>query len=285
MMTIQQVSREINLNVDTLRMWERRYGFPQPVRDSRGHRRYPPAQVDELRQIKVLQDLGYRPQKIFSLAGEQRRLIIASHHQSDNELSEIKNLVLTGAIDKLRTSLLSYRDHHGIEKLIFHRIIPLTRFLGLAWVEGTLTIAREHLISDLLVDILQQQLNTPQTPPADLRVLFLTLCGERHKIGLLMAATLLHQEGIDCILIQEDLPIGEIPDLVTTTGSQAVALSFSLHYSARQARRDLASLRRILPDQITIVAGGQSISRDFHLPGLVLCPDLEQLSNVIKKLS
>ncbi len=28
MLTIQQLSHEVNIGVDTLRVWERRYGFP-----------------------------------------------------------------------------------------------------------------------------------------------------------------------------------------------------------------------------------------------------------------
>ena len=45
-MTIQQLSREIGIGIDTLRIWERRYGFPIPGRDTRGHRTYSAEQVD-----------------------------------------------------------------------------------------------------------------------------------------------------------------------------------------------------------------------------------------------
>ncbi len=61
MLTIQQLSQEVNIGVDTLRVWERRYGFPQPNRDSRGHRKYPLAQVDVLRAVRHLQNLATGP--------------------------------------------------------------------------------------------------------------------------------------------------------------------------------------------------------------------------------
>ena len=48
---IGAVERETGLSKDLLRMWERRYGFPQPVRDPHGDRRYPIAQVEKLARL------------------------------------------------------------------------------------------------------------------------------------------------------------------------------------------------------------------------------------------
>ena len=39
--TIAAVERETGLSKDTLRIWERRYGFPEPLRDANGERLYP----------------------------------------------------------------------------------------------------------------------------------------------------------------------------------------------------------------------------------------------------
>ncbi|MGZ8253883.1 MAG: MerR family transcriptional regulator, partial [Burkholderiaceae bacterium] len=61
---IAAVERDTGLSKDTLRVWERRYGFPQPLRDANGERVYPQDQVDKLRLIKRLMDQGHRPGKI-----------------------------------------------------------------------------------------------------------------------------------------------------------------------------------------------------------------------------
>ena len=58
---IAAVERDTGLGKDTLRVWERRYGFPQPLRDACGERVYPAEQVDQLRLIKRLIDQGRRP--------------------------------------------------------------------------------------------------------------------------------------------------------------------------------------------------------------------------------
>jgi MerR family transcriptional regulator, light-induced transcriptional regulator len=68
LLSIAAVTCETGLSAYTLRVWERRYGFPQPMRDSAGHRLYPRAQVERLRQIKRLVDAGFRPGKIVDAA-------------------------------------------------------------------------------------------------------------------------------------------------------------------------------------------------------------------------
>ena len=55
---IASVERETGLSKDTLRMWERRYGFPTPERDANGERLYAPLQVRRLSQIKRLMTAG-----------------------------------------------------------------------------------------------------------------------------------------------------------------------------------------------------------------------------------
>jgi len=67
MMSIAAVERDTGLSKDTLRVWERRYGFPVPVRDGQGERAYPLEQIERLRVIKRLLDVGHRPGRVVNL--------------------------------------------------------------------------------------------------------------------------------------------------------------------------------------------------------------------------
>src|SRR5439155_559899 len=51
---IREVVRITGLRREQLYMWQRRYGFPAPLRDTFGDRVYPPDQVARLRLIKQL---------------------------------------------------------------------------------------------------------------------------------------------------------------------------------------------------------------------------------------
>ena len=64
---ISAVERDTGLSKDTLRVWERRYGFPQPVRDAFDERVYPADQVERLRLIARLLNSGQRPGRVVSL--------------------------------------------------------------------------------------------------------------------------------------------------------------------------------------------------------------------------
>lgn len=284
MLTIQQLSQELNLGVDTLRIWERRYGFPKPARDSRGHRRYPLEQVDTLRTVCKLQELGHRPNKIFSLSEEERANILEQTQQINHpELINYESLVLSGSVSKIENKLRSYLSVNGLEKLISERMIPLAGIMGRHWVNGKLSIAREHMISDMLGEILKEQLLLPQPKEPDTTIVFLTLCGERHKLGLLMSAALFHQLGANCLVIQEELPLMEVPQLALDTSCDAVALSFSSHYSNRQVKKDLATLRNELVPDVKIIAGGHAIQKPFHLPDVILCGDLSQIPDIYRR--
>ena len=67
MFNIGVVERETGIGKDTLRVWERRYGFPLPVRCEGEDRLYPENQVEQLRLIKRLLDSGMRPARVVGL--------------------------------------------------------------------------------------------------------------------------------------------------------------------------------------------------------------------------
>ena len=69
-LSIAAVERDTGLSKDTLRVWERRYGFPMPERDTLGERSYPFTQVERLRTIKRLLDAGHRPGRVVPMAPE-----------------------------------------------------------------------------------------------------------------------------------------------------------------------------------------------------------------------
>src|ERR1700693_2728527 len=57
---IREVVRIAGLRREQLYMWQRRYGFPAPLRDSFGDRVYPPDQVARLKLNKQLLSEGWR---------------------------------------------------------------------------------------------------------------------------------------------------------------------------------------------------------------------------------
>lgn len=285
MISIQQLSLDLSIGIDTLRIWERRYGFPVPERDSRGHRCYPPQQVEELRMVKKLQNLGYRPSKIFSLTATQRRELLKKLLGEDlPDNSAHKKLTTELPPKQIDLELNKHLQTLGLSNFIHQYAVPMIQTLDRGWTEGTLSIAREHLVSDRLEQLLKQQLATAPRTERKTQLLFLTLSGERHKLGLLMSAVLFHAAGFGCILLQEELPLSEIPQLATDLQVAGVALSFSAHYATKQAKQDLARLRSCLHQDIKLIAGGHAVEQGVRLPNVVICSDLQKIPELGNRL-
>jgi DICT domain-containing protein len=57
-LAIKDVSDRTGLAAGTIRMWEQRYGFPEPQRTDAGYRRYSEADVEALRRVITLREGG-----------------------------------------------------------------------------------------------------------------------------------------------------------------------------------------------------------------------------------
>ncbi len=276
MVTIQQLSQELGIGVDTLRVWERRFGFPTPERNARGHRLYSPAEIDDLRIIKKLQNMGHRPKQLFALSAAERMELL-NQQQPDDSHQDVQYLVTTVAASQVEKELRIQLQQRGVEAFVLEFAVPLLAVMDRGWLTGELSIAREHLLSDCLTVILKEQLIPRKVAP---KVIFMTLSGERHKLGLLLSAVLFNQHGCECHLVLEELPVAEINAMVDFLNADAIALSFSVQTTPRQAKQDLAWLRKTLPKHLKIIAGGFALRDGLHLPGISVCTDLDQISSL-----
>jgi DICT domain-containing protein len=57
-LAISDVAEQTGIAAGTLRMWEQRYGFPEPARTPSGYRRYPEEVVATLRRVLELRERG-----------------------------------------------------------------------------------------------------------------------------------------------------------------------------------------------------------------------------------
>lgn len=284
MISINQLSQDVGIGVDTLRIWERRYGYPTPRRDQRGHRSYTEEQREELRIVRKLQDLGERPGKIFALSPQQRRDQLEKRIANlSPDIDSLRQLAIKTPVVEIAVGLRTLLRDTGLVRFIHETADPLLQILGYGWAKGNISIAREHFISDVLEDILRLEIRRQELPDNAPRLLFLTLSGERHRLGLLLAAALFQQQGCKSLLIQEDLPLDEVPVLAEELAVDGVALSFSSHYPATQAKKDLVSLRELLAAKIELIAGGQVLGKSHYLLGIQICAELKDIPEIHRR--
>lgn len=268
-LSISAVERDTGLSKDTLRVWERRYGFPNPERDAFGERIYPLEQVDRLRAIRRLMDVGHRPGKIIGLDMAELQALadtstsLAAGHRSESDsdlhpdIALLLELTKAHDVEELRRQLGQRLLRLGLARFVIELVAPLTQKIGDAWSRGQLEIYEEHLFTESMQVVLRSAISTIPQPGSRPRVLLTTFPTESHGMGLLMAEALLALEGCRCISLGTQTPIWDIVLASTAQQIDIVALSFSPVMNPNQVIDGLMELRAKLPRSVEIWAGGK----------------------------
>jgi MerR family transcriptional regulator, light-induced transcriptional regulator len=269
---ISAVERETGLSKDTLRMWERRYGFPTPARDQFGDRLYPPPQVEKLRLIRRLMDLGFRPGRIISESHEtllemSNGVAGARPPEDDDHVQDLMQLVATHRVSELRTALQLRGQNMGLRRFVLDLAAPLTRAIGDAWSRGDLAVFEEHLYTEVMQNTLRKWIGEARTGEGrSPRILLATLPNELHGLGLLMAETLMTLDGAECLSCGLQMPVGDIVRAAKAHRADIVTLSFSAAYPRSRISEGLSELRALLPPEVEIWVGGGGLERVKRVP-------------------
>ena len=264
-LSIAAVERDTGLSKDTLRVWERRYGFPNPERDHFGERIYSIDQVDRLRAIRRLMDTGYRPGKIIGLSLEDLQALaesvsqpapIASEDQAA-DLDQFMNFLKSHEIEDLRRQLSQRVLRLGLSRFVTELVAPLTEKVGDTWARGQLEIYEEHLFTESMQVVLRNAISTIPQPGNRPRVLLTTFPSEPHGMGLLMVEALLALEGCRCFSLGVQTPVWDIVLASQAQDIDLVVLSFSPVMNPTLVVDGLTELRAKLPKSVEIWAGGR----------------------------
>lgn len=285
---IAAVERDTGLSKDTLRIWERRYGFPQPVRDAADERVYPIEQVERLRVIARLLNAGGRPGQVVALPMAELRQRLQAAMPLGRGLALEHEALLTMLrrceIMDLRRTLNQAVMRLGLARFLTELLAPLTVHVGEAWMRGEIQVFEEHMYTESVVAVLRGALGgaSAMPRPGMPRVLLSTLPQESHLLGLLMAETILAIEGCECVSLGAQTPVAEIVRAAQANRAQIVGLSFSPASNTPLLQQNLQDLRTQLPASVQLWAGGSHPALRRRLPAGVLAIDrLEQIPEML----
>jgi len=257
LLSIGDLAERSGVSTDTIRVWERRYGKPEPVRLPSGHRRYTADQLRWLRRVAEALARGHRPSALMALGDAEIDRILASTtaEAEDEWVPAILELVRG-----FREAEIERRIRRGLGggamPFLTGRLQPLLEEVGRAWADGRLAIRHEHFLSEIVEGVLRAHLATHRPRRARLRMLLATLPGERHSAGLQMAAAAVETVGADALVIGIDTPLDEIAAGAREARADAVGIAVSLAKGGIVADRALAALRALLDPDVRLVAGG-----------------------------
>jgi MerR family transcriptional regulator, light-induced transcriptional regulator len=295
-LSIGALSKATGIAVETLRTWENRYGFPTPERKPSGHRVYPVSAVPRLRRIAQALALGHRAGQVVAASDDSLSRLLetsasalaaspppASAIPAAEDVPTLLRLVKAFDGERLVRVFLSDWARMGPVEFLETRIAPLVRAVGEAWESGELEIRHEHFLSERIGDLLRSlrlPLDERATGPL---VVYATLPGEMHGLGLQMSALVLSAVGCRCLYLGTEVPVPQIASLARDLNARAVAISLSLASRGPASAAALRKLRETLPRKVLLFAGGEGAPASR--PGIDTAASLRELDGWGRRLA
>jgi DNA-binding transcriptional MerR regulator len=262
---LRTAARLTGLSPELLRAWERRYGVVEPGRTPGGTRRYTATDLERLRWVKAVVDAGHRIGQVAKLDLAQLKLRVAgAGTRSRGHIGEILDALtkLQGAESQRLLAL--QLSSLGPARFARQVALPVVHEIGDRWADGKIGIAAEHLSTAILRSLLGSALQPTASSLLGPRIVFATPTGERHELGLLIAALTAQGAGANPLYLGAELPVEDLLSAVETADASAVALSL-VTLSPAQTARTLNALRGGLPAAVALWLGGPG-ARNLELP-------------------
>ncbi len=294
MYSIKAVSQATGLTVETLRAWERRYGVVVPRRDANGRRAYGPEDVLRLRLLREATERGHPIGRLVGLGDAELSGLLEENTSTRRAAGPggFAGRILDAARD-FRAAECEQVLTLAIALLppaqLFTEVLqPLLREVGDRWHRGDLAISQERLVSSTVRRHLGLVLESYERSARRQDIVFATLPGERHELGLLMAAIVCASRGFRTHYLGPDLPAKEIALFAREVGASIVALSVVLQERLGDVPAELGTLAASLGPDTTVWVGGsgaQLLDKDALPPGCVCVRDPLELDRRLDMLA
>jgi DNA-binding transcriptional MerR regulator len=228
---LKAVLKETGLKADTLRAWERRYGLPDPVRSSGGHRLFSQKDIDTLKWLIARQEEGLSISRAVELwrgmeEQEQDPLQTMPLAPTPDKL----HLKPGVAVDELRHAWIlackAFNENRAEQLLTqaFAQFPPETVCLdvlvkglseiGDGWYQGEISVQQEHLASSLATRRIEALLTAAPPPSYPGTILILCPPNDEHTFSPLVLTYLLRRRGRMAIFLGANVPIQRFEEAV-----------------------------------------------------------------------
>lgn len=306
---IKVVARDTGLSPHVIRVWEKRYSTVQPVRSGGNQRLYSDADVERLKLLRQVVESGRSIRTVAGLSTEQLRELASdgitgpdqpvfsatrlmprriSPSKSSTEfgeaafaaVGEMDAAALERVLDEASVAL-------GQMALLNQVISPLVGRIGEAWRDGTLKVAHEHLASAVIRTFLGHAARPMAVHSSAPTIIVTTPAGQIHELGAVLAAAGAAAHGWRVTYLGPSLPVEEIVSAARQNDVRAVALSIVHPEDDPDLPAGLERLRRLLPETVTILAGGRAAGayrKALEAAGAVICEDLVAFASALDRL-
>jgi methanogenic corrinoid protein MtbC1 len=277
-------SRRTGLSAEVLRAWERRYGAVHPPRTPGGTRRYRAEDLERLRLLKAAVDAGNRIGDVANLQDAELAQRIDRKRETGNDyIKQVFVALIKFDAAEIQRLLAIQLSALGPVRFASEYAMPLMREIGDRWANGSMSIASEHLATSILHAMLGSALQPSVSSLMGPRIVFATLSGDRHEIGLQMAALTAMGAGAAPVYLGSELPIEELLLAIERTNASALALSV-VAINVADATRTIGALRNGIPADVHCWIGGAGAPNLPPIDGVEWIESLGALESRVVRL-
>ncbi|MEO5590222.1 MAG: MerR family transcriptional regulator [Gemmatimonadaceae bacterium] len=272
---IGAVARRTGLSVHVLRAWERRYKAVSPIRSEGGSRLYSQEDVDRLVLLRQVTELdGFSIAQVASYdsaaldallnsaratalqpAGDQGQSDAQRHLQTT--LDAVESLDGSRVYASLMRAVVSLSSRDFVDELA----VPLLHRIGDLWANESICPVHERLLSVNMRRVLAWVIDSLPAQASSPTIVTTTPSQQHHELGAMLAGIVAAEEGWNVAYLGPDLPLEDVVTAVRQTGASVAALSIVYAPERDTYRRDIESLRGLLPDEVSLIVGGSGAMR------------------------
>ena len=305
--SIKVVVRRTGLSAHVIRVWEKRYQAVVPARTETNRRVYSDEDIARLQWLQQAVQAGQSIGRIAHLSTPELMKLVRAEQAAapltqvptDGEdekkdtadpgeflsqaLVAVQGLDAVSLEEQLVRASIALSQQHLLEEVVQ----PLMERIGQMWQEGTLRVSDEHMASAVVRSFIGNIRASFQVSEAAPHVVATTPAGQLHEIGALLASVVATSEGWNSTFLGPNLPAEEIAGAAAQKGAKAVLLSIVYPGDDPHLGGELLKLRRLLGDDIALIAGGRTSAhyqRFLNQAGAVTLANLSDLRDSLNSL-
>jgi MerR family transcriptional regulator, light-induced transcriptional regulator len=218
-------------------------------------------------------DIGPRPTDRVALVHELREAFTAA--------------LLLGDVVKAEIAVREGIDADLDEAILQNEVLaPSLRRVGDLWEDGSLTVADEHLATQITLRVLALEREAARVARGrrDDRVMLAAIEGEEHYVGLQMVSNLLASAGYEARFLGADVPIDSLAPIVEKHQPRVFALTATMPESGELLPLAVDEVRSG-GGTVGVIVGGQGVPEGFReTEGLVVPRNVSDVVEAVDAL-
>lgn len=230
-LTVAAVARRLGVAPATLRTWDRRYGLGPSEHTTGEHRRYNSIDLARLTLMRKLVISGVSPaeaaERALEFSGQSENVTQAISREITVREELVETLIRAArAYDRtfIEELLRAEVRASGVANTWNEVLVPLLIMLGDEWADQGTGIETEHLVSEIIKRLLNENNNEIKNPLNDRPVLLACVGEEMHSLPLYALAAALSERNIQTQFLGARTPIEAVSAVVKKSAPPAVFL-------------------------------------------------------------